>query len=211
MVTGSPASWSDLIDTMVPALIDVTIESWSQMPVFSHETIEDVITKELCRKLRGNRTVRQLPFQVHLQQVEIEPAAGESEGRLDIVFNPHGAEEDTYFCLEGKRLNVIAPGKKVRSGASEYVSKGLMRFAKGQYGRSVRHGGMIGYVRNGDISGAMNRVQVNIATHRVALAMSPPGRFSPSTSHPQNPHVKETHHFRNDPAPKIVVHHLFVA
>ena len=89
-------------------------------------------------------------FQIDTQVVELEPAPGEDLGRLDIAFRPLIPREDIYFCLETKRLNVIKDGQ-TRTYASEYVRFGMMRFVTGQYAKAVRHGGMIGYVLDGDL------------------------------------------------------------
>jgi hypothetical protein len=74
--------------------------------------------------------------------VELEPAAGQELGRLDISFQPQFGWEDIYFCLECKRLNVVRNGE-VRSYASEYVTFGVVRFVSGQYASKVHHGGML--------------------------------------------------------------------
>jgi len=60
---------------------------------------------------------------VVVQSTELEPAAGEDVGRMDIAFYAPAYCEDYYFCVEAKRLNVIKDGA-VRSYASEYVRFG---------------------------------------------------------------------------------------
>jgi hypothetical protein len=107
------SGWADLIDPMVPKILTLVIASWEEMPSLAADEKEDRITEALCRTLRQNRTARDLPFQIHTQFVELEPADDESLGRLDIVFIPPINREDSYFCLECKRLNVVKMVKPV--------------------------------------------------------------------------------------------------
>jgi hypothetical protein len=128
-VIGMPTDWADLINPMVPEILNLVIASWEEMPSPPADETEDNITNALCLALRQNRTARSLMFQIHTQLVELEPIPGEDLGRLDIVFIPPVPREDIYFCLEAKRLNVIRDGEK-RAYAAEYV-----RFRDGK----IRH------------------------------------------------------------------------
>lgn len=211
MVIGPPTEWGDLIDPMVPVILGIVSASWEQMPRPSADEMEDNITEGLCRILRQNRTARNLPFQIHIQFVELEPANGERLGRLDIAFIPLINREDIYFCLECKRLNAKSGGVN-RSYASEYVAFGMLRFVTGQYSNAVRHGGMIGYVLDGDIRHAMTKVETNIQKQYAALCMNAPGTFLPSTVLQNEAGARETHHSRTHEKPRMFcIHHLFVA
>ena len=150
-VVGIPGDWADLIDPMVPEILNLVIASWQEMPAPASDEKEDNITEALCRALRQNRTARDLMFTIDYQFVELDPAEGEDLGRLDIAFRPLIPREDIYFCLETKRLNVMK-NCEIRAYASEYVRFGMMRFVTGQYAKAVRHGGMIGYVLDGNYS-----------------------------------------------------------
>jgi hypothetical protein len=149
-------------------------------------------------------------FQIQTQLVELEPASGEELGRQDIVFIPLIPREDIYFCLESKRLNVVNGGK-LRTYASEYVTLCMLRFVTGQYSKAVRHGGMIGYVLDGNISQAMTNVEANIRTHHSALRMLPPGEFHSSTILTDDAWARETHHQRAHETVQFHIHHLFMA
>jgi len=172
--------------------------------------MEDKITIAMCRALWQNRTTRELMFQIDTQQVELEPTPGEELGRLDITFRPLVPREDIYFCLECKRLNVVKDGK-TRAYASEYVAFGMLRFVTGQYAKAVRHGGMLGYVLDGNVSRAMANVEANIRSHHVALRMDAPGKFQPSTVLREDPRARETHHQRAHETSPFRIHHLFMA
>jgi hypothetical protein len=209
-VIGTPEKWADLIDPMLPDILDLVIASWQEMPTPAPDDKEDNITAALCRALRQNRTARSLMFQIHTQLVELEPAAGEDLGRQDVVFMPLVPREDIYFCLESKRLNV-KKGGKLRTYAAEYVTNGMLRFVTGQYSKAVRHGGMLGYVLDGNISQAMKNVEGNIQTNYVALCMTAPGAMQLSTVRRDDPRARETHHQRITEKGLFRIHHLFMA
>ena len=210
-IIGPPSEWVDFLDSMVPQILALVIESWESMPKPSASDKEDVITVALCKAIRQSRAVRGLPFQVHTQFVELEPANEEALGRLDIVFLPLVNREDIYFCLECKRLNVVSEGK-VRSYASEYVAFGMLRFVTGQYAKAVRHGAMTAYVLNGDTAGAINNVEANIQRRCAELGMQPPGSFLASSILAGEARAKETQHHRSgDTVKEFMIHHLFMS
>jgi hypothetical protein len=209
-IIGVPTQWADLIDPMLPEILKLVISSWEEMPLPAPDDKEDNITIALCRTLRQSRTARGLMFQIHTQLVELEPAIGEDLGRQDIVFVPLVPREDIYFCLESKRLNVVKDGK-LRIYASEYVTQGMLRFVTGQYSKAVRHGGMIGYVLDGNVSHAMANVESNIQTHHAALCMTAPGVLQPSTILKGDARARETDHQRSHETTVFRIHHLFMA
>jgi hypothetical protein len=194
---------------MVPTILNLVITSWDEMPPPTPEQKEDDITIALCRALKQNRNARELMFQIDTQVVELDPAPGEDLGRLDISFRPLVPREDVYFCLEGKRLNALKNGK-TRSYASEYVKLGMVRFITGQYSKAVRHGGMIAYVLDGNITHAMTNVRNNIRKQHVALCMTPPGAFLRSTALHGETRARETHHNRAHETGLFHIHHIFV-
>jgi hypothetical protein len=75
-VAGSPEAWIDLLERMLPDLLQLTIEAWVTITRPFVDDKEDHITGLLCRALRHNRTARQLPFLIHPQMVELDPAPG---------------------------------------------------------------------------------------------------------------------------------------
>lgn len=195
---------------MVPEILALVVATWQGMPSPPADEKEDNITNDLCRALRQNRSARGLMFQIHTQFVELEPLAGEDLGRLDIVFIPLVPGEGVYFCLENKRLNALKDGK-VRAYASEYVTFGMCRFVKGQYSKTVRHGGMIGYVLDGDVARATMNVETNIQTQHASLGMKSPGALLPSTILNGDSRARETHHQRSHEVSIFRIHHLFMA
>lgn len=208
-IIGTPSEWADLIDPMLPDILDLVVTTWRELTPVRPTDKEDHITLELCKALRRNRSARALMFQIHTQLVELEPQAGQDLGRMDIVFVPSVPREDVYFCLECKRLNVVADGV-IRPYASEYVRFGMVRFVSGQYARAARHGGMLGYVLNGDTAHAIATVENNIRLNYQLLCMQAPGSFAPSAILQNNEEVRETRHQRAHETHLFFIHHLFV-
>ncbi|CAN2536215.1 hypothetical+protein [Methylocapsa aurea] len=206
---GSPDEWVDLIDSMVPDILALVASTWPQMGLIDPASREDPITERLCRLLRMNRDAAELPFNIHIQQVELDPSAGEDQGRLDIAFSPLVPREDIYFCLECKRLNVPTPDG-TRSYASEYLTKGMIRFVRGQYAKRVKHGCMLGYVFDGDFAGAFGAITRVIRLHIAELGMNSPGTMLKSSIRPSDSRCRETHHRRNK-LPAITLHHFLTA
>jgi len=207
-VIGKSADWADLLEPMVPVILNLVVATWEELPSPAPDEGEDKITNELCRALRQNRSARSLPFQIHPQMVELEPMAGEDMGRMDIVFIPMVPREDIYFCLEAKRLNVNKNGES-RAYAAEYVTYGMLRFINGQYAKSVLHGGMLAYVLDGNLPRAIANVALNVRRQCAALCMNEPGRLLPSAILSDD-RARETHHQRAHESTLFRIHHLFM-
>jgi hypothetical protein len=208
-VIGSPDSWVDFIDSMVPHILLLVIDSWEEMKAPAPNALEDHISLALCRVVKRHRAARDLPLHIQLQPVEIDPAEGRDVARMDIAFYPLVNREDIYFCLEAKRLSVPTGGT-VRSYASEYVRSGMLRFITGQYAKLARNGGMIGYVVDGEISRAIANVEQNIRKHHVDLGMAAPGELLASAILPDDFRARETHHSRRHGPKTFRLNHLFM-
>jgi hypothetical protein len=207
---GDPTAWLDLIDSQMPAILRLILSTWREMPALSSDALEDSTTEALCRALRRNRTSGELPFRIDIQMVELDPAAGERQGRMDIVFSPMVPNEAIYFCLECKRLNALIGGQR-RTLATEYVTQGVFRFVRRQYGAQVRHGGMLGYVLDGQIDAAVNAVAVAVVAQKDGLRFIGEPILSPSRFLPDGAGVFETAHTRADPQQPFLVQHIFSA
>lgn len=209
-LSGDPQAWLDFIEDQVPHLLDLIIAAWSEMPANSADALEDPTTESLCRGLRRHRAAASLPFRIDTQLVELDPAEGEKQGRMDIVFSPMVPDEAYYFCLECKRLNVVQDGRR-RSLAAEYVKDGVQRFVRLQYGRRVRHGGMLGYVLDGRIPEAIRNVRQHIENHRQALGLTVKDGLVRSRFAEHLDYVLESSHVRERDALPFLLQHIFVA
>lgn len=209
MLGGDPCAWLEFIDDQVPILLDLIMAAWNEMPPILTDALEDPTTESLCRALRRHRAAVSLPFRIDTQLVELDPAEGERQGRMDIVFSPMVPDEAYYFCLECKRLNVVQEGRR-RSLAAEYVGEGVLRFVRRQYGQHVQHGGMLGYVLDGRVPEAIRNVRRQIETHRRALRLIPDG-LVPSRFAGGLDHILESSHVREQHGPPFLLQHVFMA
>ena len=212
-VMGTPRDWAGVIDDQAPKILKLVKAAWKRVPVGPPDEREDDITNRFIVVLQRSRRARKMMFYIHPQVIELDPDTGDEYGRMDIGFFPSNQpwvpREDIYFCIECKRLNVIKNGKP-RGYASEYVTLGMARFVTGQYSRAVQHGCMVGYVRDGDVKGAMGSVEQNIQQHHKTLGMEAPGAFLRSRVFPRTESARETHHRRTQQAAAFLLHHLFM-
>lgn len=206
---GSPSAWLDLIDSQVPSILALVVETWGKISKPAANELENPVTNRLCAALQRCPDREIYPFHILPQTVILEPDSGEELGRMDIAFLPFVPSDEIYFCLECKRLNVRGPGG-VRPYFAEYVRFGMLRFVRGQYAGGVRHGGMLAFVLDGDVPAARSGVEVCIRGLHRELGMDAPGAFSPSSIRPDDPRASETRHNRPARTGQFLIHHLFM-
>lgn len=209
---GSPADWVDLIDSQVPDILALVIDSWESLPPPAPDELENSITNRLCARMQNDPNRETFPFHIQPQDVILEPGTGDELGRTDIAFKPFVPSDKIYFCLECKRLNVRVPNAlRPRPYFSEYVRHGMLRFISGQYAGAVRNGGMIAFVLDADLPAAMAGVRRNIQSAQKDLGIPSPADFSPSSIRPADTWIKETNHSRAHSLEPFIIHHLFMA
>ena len=207
---GDSSQWDDLFEQeLIPTILALVLAAWDQLPVLAEDEREDNVTNKLYAAMKNGKDRQRHPFLIQLQNAEFHSPTETIIGWKDIVFYP-SYDEEVYFCLEAKRLNAFVSGRS-ESLASEYVSEGMQRFVDRKYSPHVRHGGMLGYVLDGDIARAVNNVTNCIRLHEANLRMDSPGELQPSMIRPQDDNVKESHHRREQEAVVFRLHHLFVA
>jgi hypothetical protein len=163
MQIGSPQDWADLLESLVSDILALVLDTWRTLAMPAANELEDAVTNRLCVALQRCPNRQAYPFHIRSQTVILEPDSGSELGRMDIAFLPLVPTDELYFCLECKRLNVRGKGG-IRPYFAEYVRNGMLRFVSGQYASDVRHGGMLAYVLDGDVEGAMAGVEANIKT-----------------------------------------------
>ena len=206
---GAPDEWLDLIASLVPDILALVRRTWQTMPALAQDALEDPTTEELCRRLRQSRTAAELPLRVDTQLVELGESSDADQGRMDIVFSPLVPTEVVYFCLECKRLNVTKSGY-TRSYATEYVIYGMMRFITGQYASQVQHAGMLGYVLDGNVAGAIRRVSSAIGRRCEELGMKESCLVRQPSIRTGDLSARETRHWRGPSGGRFVIQHLFL-
>lgn len=209
MIAGDSVDWDDFFQqNLIPVVLALVISAWDSMEKPGQTAYEDDISVKLYAALINGKDRNRHMFLIRYEDVEIDTDLAKETGRKDIVFFPAN-DEDIYFCLEAKRLNALVSGVR-RSLADEYVREGMQRFVDGKYARFVRHGGMLGYVLDGQITRAAKNIEANIRRRAKELRMTIPGRFLPSSVRPNDPSAKETHHLRGHEMALFRIHHLFV-
>ena len=211
MIAGDPADWDDFFQqNLIPAVLSLVISAWDRMEKPEQTAHEDDISVKLYTALINGKDRNRHAFLIRYQDVEVDTDLAKVTGRKDIVFFPSTLTKRIYFCLEAKRLNALVSGVR-RSLADAYVKEGMQRFVDGKYSRFIRHGGMLGYVLDGQVARAIKNVETNIQTHARELGMTLPGRFLPSSVRPDDPSAKETHHRRSHETALFRIHHLFMS
>jgi hypothetical protein len=210
MTAGDSSEWDGFIEGGgIAAVISLVVAAWAHVPSPSPDEEEKDTTIRLFSALVRNRDRQVHRFLIRYEDVEVDTDLAKETGRKDIVFFP-GHDGNYYFCLEAKRLNARV-NVVMKSLADEYVKEGMQRFVDGKYSRRVLHGGMIGYVLDGDIPRAMKNVLNNIRTHHASLRMEPPGGWEDSQLRPDDPSAKETHHDSRGESGRFRIDHLFVS
>lgn len=211
MTAGDPSEWDDFFaDRLVPAVLTLVYEAWNRIAKPSADEHEDHTSIRLYAAMLSGKDRNVHPFLIRYQDVEIDTDIAKETGRKDIVFFPPANDEDIYFCLESKRLNARVKGV-MKSLADEYVKEGMQRFVDARYSRCVHHGGMLGYVLDGDVKRAMSNVSKNICSNRVSLRMDSRGDWIESSVRRDDSQAKETTHRRVSGTQPFRIHHLFVA
>lgn len=209
-VFGNAEEWQDLLDSLVPDIVELILAAWQTMPPIEPDAKEDPVSLELCRQLRASRELSELPLQVYTQTVELNADADIEDGRIDLTFHPLVPSEAIYFALECKRVNVLQRDSKVRRYFAEYVTQGLTRFVTGQYSHTVRHGGMLAFVLDGDVVAAADGILRNIIANRNLLALVDE-EIGRSRFASENECMRETTHSRSVEAGDVLVQHFFMA
>jgi hypothetical protein len=209
-VSGDPRLWLDSFSPgLIPQIIELVLTSWDAFEKPGRNEKEVPITRRFRSFLkRRKNALRELPVRIDRESVEDDPDSGEERGRIDIRFTEgYSCREEVYFAFECKRLNV--PTRTgCRSLAREYVVQGMMRFVTAQYAAGLEHGGMIGYVLDGNVSNALVAVDRSITSTGRALMMKGPLRLRESLLIPGRRDVKETSHYLSDRTFRI--QHVFL-
>jgi hypothetical protein len=211
MIAGDASSWDDLFQNeLVPFILELVFSTWEQMPKPGPSDLEDAISNKLYVALLNSKRRSRFPFHISREDREFDLDTAKETGRRDIVFYPSQQDQDSYFCIEAKRLNAVISGRRTTL-ASEYVKEGMLRFVDSKYSRSVRHGAMLGYVLDRDKNKAVQSIQDTILQHLVELRMKGTSGLRDSTIRPDDNRTKETHHHRANEESVFRIHHLFVA
>ena len=204
--SGSSTQWADFFpEDLLPDVLILVVSSWDEVDKPQRNEHEVSITERFLPVLRQNKGLRRLPFVID-REIWLDDEAAAEHARLDLRFM-HGYREDVYLAFECKRLNVRYDSG-FRSEASQYVHQGMSRFLEQKYARGLRHGGMIAYVMDANVEGAISAIEVELENHQQILFLRVP-RFQPSSLAPARTDIRETVHHRDHAV--FWIHHLFLA
>jgi len=204
--SGSATHWLDFFpEELLPDVLILIVSSWEALSKPVPDEHEVSITKRFLPVLRQNKGLRRLPFVVD-REIWLDEDDSSEHARVDLRFM-HGYREDVYLAFECKRLNVNHPSG-FRSHVSEYVNQGMRRFIQQKYARALRHGGMLGYVMDGDADAAVCAIELQLEKDIKALLLRLP-KLAFSSLVPGNSRIRETvHHL---PGTSFCIHHLLLA
>jgi hypothetical protein len=211
MTVGDNSMWSDVFpDELVPDIVDLVWETWREhAPKPTPRDLEVPITRKFKHALKQAKDYRRLPVRIEREPAEDDPVTGEELGRIDIKLCPAGsAVEEVHFAFECKRLNAHDKDGKRATLAPEYVKEGMMRFVRGQYSGKMRHGGMIGYVLDGQDDNAIRLVKSNVEGNAADLKLHAGTSLDVSALRPDIDRIRQTVHGLEGRV--FQMHHLFL-
>lgn len=182
MVRGDPSRWLGKFRNLERRFVDLLPAVWprcvAELARLSPQPLENDITKRLFMEMKKQRRrPGRLCYQLALLE-ERPGGAVATKGFIDLVVLL-GRDEDHYVAFECKRLNVAGDGGRA-SLAGPYVADGVARYVREQYARRLPLGGMIGYVLDGDLGWAEQRVVEEMArSGTLLLADSAPVPMPP--------------------------------
>ena len=181
MSVGDPSEWARKFRLLDLRFLERVVAVWSAcLSTLPSQPGEDIITANLVDLLASDPGARRC---FHWIEFQYEPfgytpsGMAYSLGKVDMaVFLDQ--DRDTYLAYECKRLNVHYQGRR-ESLAGKYVTHGLSRFIKGQYSENLPVGCMLGYVLDGDVKYAIEKVWTQIVHRKreVSLVADPQPDF----------------------------------
>ena len=197
-------------DGFVAEVMTLVLQTWKKFsashPIWKEEPITALFRRALAQEYfdQGKK------WWVSLEDPVTDAETGEEKGRNDLRFFPpppfHQAQT-VFLTLECKRLNIQTG--RFSSGAREYVEDGMMRFVNGKYSHEFGVAGMIGYVMDSDLDGALKSVEAAIESRRSELKLKELRR--PSTITPDHQHSADTLHVFRGRDDFQMLHHLLAA
>lgn len=209
-IWGDASLWADTFpEDLVPDILGLVLEAWRDFPGTARDAHEVPTTRAFRQVMIRNKVLRRLPLRIEREVSEDDADEAEEQGRIDLKLIPAGsAREEVYFAFECKRLNAFI-GDRYRSLASEYVTQGMMRFVTARYSKTQKHGGMIGYVLDGDIAGAIKGIKRNVRIRQAELCLPTSKGLEESSFFPSRRELRETRHQLSTRVFRI--HHVFLA
>lgn len=207
---GDNSQWSGHFpDDLIPDVLQLILGGWEQLRPVAPDAKEVPVTLRLCATMRNLKALRDSLFAIRPESLVLDPETGKELGRIDLEFT-HGDNEDIYFAFECKRLYYQASDGKIRANVSEYTGNGgMMCFITQQYSRGLPHGGMIGYVLNGNVAQTKTAIRKSIEKNRSTLRLKPNTTLGKCALLPRDSHVAESLHIVGNR--DMTIYHVLLA
>lgn len=196
-VLGDISPWADTFpQQLVPTILELIVQAWVMFGKPTQGELETQITRRFRAALVASKNLRRLPLRIDREVPEDDLSSAEEKGRIDLRFTSvESVREEVYFAIECKRLNSLVRGRFVPLAGS-YVRDGMQRFVRSQYSASQPLGGMIGYVLNGDVKGALERIERNLRRQQERLRLEGEGLHASTIllAAATLAELRETHH-----------------
>jgi hypothetical protein len=210
---GNAWKWKDdlLPEEFIPDILELVLKSWDNFEKPDRLENEVSISKNFYRDLKVEKNKKgDLPFHIWCEVTTFNEVT--DEGRVDILFAYLGSiNEEVHFAFECKRLRIpYPPPSKFLTNNSEYVGdQGMLCFITGKYSGRVKHGGMIGYVMDGDVQKAISSLADLIKQKAVSLQIENNTGLEPSSFLTASDNLKETKHILTKK--NFTIHHVFLS
>lgn len=169
MLIPGKSEWIAPKQATITAIIKLILTTWQSLEKPNIDEIENKITERFQAALKSNRKFKKnYPYiRIEWEFRRTRPPEYQYMGNIDIVFLSGRSDNDYYFAIECKRLNLPK-----RTGAPEYVGKdGMMCFVTGKYSGDLNSAGMIGYVMDGNLEKAVRNVRNNVNKNIKSLCL----------------------------------------
>jgi hypothetical protein len=182
---------------LIPQILSLIVDVWKTFTRPATTEDEPKITNRFVKEMQKEKRRRGHKFTIksHVKELEnLDEATGRGFGEIDVLVQ-HGYDERCYFGIEAKKLNSTTKTGNWDSGSGDYVGEpGMGCFVDGRYSYYQPHGGMIGYVMDGDCLGAKVAIAGSMQRKIDYLKMSASCKLEPSRHFPDRPDIFETRH-----------------
>jgi hypothetical protein len=190
-------------------VMQLILETWRSFSLHRNVRLETRITAVFRDALIDAYDAAGRAWFITLEDPITDLTFGTEEGRNDLnFFPPQHHRQKVFFTVECKRLHVTRKSGFVHL-ADAYVEKGMQRFVDGQYSSGLPCGGMVGYVMDGQVQAAFDKVQNEIGGRLKTLCIPSCNALEkPSSVLPSYEFSADTMHIRSDG--KFKLYHLLV-
>jgi hypothetical protein len=167
--------WGLFPDGWPGEVLQFVIDVWEDFRLPVSVKLEPRITKLLTGAIQDKYEAEGRDWFV-IPEAPAWDTSGKETSRTDIRLYPPGPKRrEICFVLENKCLNTP------KSKAAEYVGKdGMMCFVSGKYSNQLPCGGMLGFVRDGNVPRAHKAVCKAIDRNRKQLCLLPGSEYQVS-------------------------------